>query len=506
MKYAILTFIIAIFLVSCSMNSTQTATPITKPTQIASSCTDSDGAEYYTKGSISTKSGVKEDHCSDEKTLVEYQCPESETSYECPDKCQEGACIYDGSLDLNEYPYPFLKGKKFDAIIVVGSYGDESAKYALIANKIADSLEDITGSEIDLVLDSDLPRGSNGLFDLPQNNIITIGNSCFNPITAKAIGVAPGTCGAATKIRKGTGLLHLFKNNEFTVLVVEGWDAEMTELAANVIINHENYDFIGESAQVIKSDNGPILQPYTEPYTSLCGQRVYGDISLEMDLECPGSTPNVFSIQSDGVTVDCKGHYISPGLNDQNLPREGIFIGNNRKNIRIKNCVFKNANTGIRLEGESISDVIISDNVFEDYNGIGISISKNKEGVQILNNIINSNSGVRMDFSDNNRIANNKISGKFAVYAQESYNSIIEGNDIQSDLYLYRLQNRKVENPNIIEKNFWGTTDCAEIRAKMLADKADIGDSSGTGPIYSQPELDFEPFYSNSEHNNLITC
>jgi len=78
-------------------------------------CTDTDGGKnYYEKGTVTDRYGEKyTDYCIDKKNLMEYYCNEDGTSgsesYECPYKCEDGACItkspippYEGKLTCGE--------------------------------------------------------------------------------------------------------------------------------------------------------------------------------------------------------------------------------------------------------------------------------------------------------------------------------------------------------------------------------------------------------------------
>lgn len=61
-------------------------------------CTDFDGTDIYTKGTITLDGGVElQDYC-DGDNIIEYTCEADEsklTSYSCPNGCTDGACIAD---------------------------------------------------------------------------------------------------------------------------------------------------------------------------------------------------------------------------------------------------------------------------------------------------------------------------------------------------------------------------------------------------------------------------
>ncbi len=64
-------------------------------------CTDSDALDYFTKGIASGEGNGEtafeyQDYCSDDSTLVEYECIEGKPAfeaYECGYGCANGACL-----------------------------------------------------------------------------------------------------------------------------------------------------------------------------------------------------------------------------------------------------------------------------------------------------------------------------------------------------------------------------------------------------------------------------
>lgn len=84
--------------------STTTETTVTTVQNQTIKCSDSDNADYFTKGSIAY-SGFRfsfnnEDRCIGSQKLLEYVCREDvwhATYYECPNGCKDGACIKDSA-------------------------------------------------------------------------------------------------------------------------------------------------------------------------------------------------------------------------------------------------------------------------------------------------------------------------------------------------------------------------------------------------------------------------
>jgi len=86
--------------------------------------------------------------------------------------------------------------------------------------------------------------------DLAANNVLSIGGSCVNAISAEIMGLEAGTCGAASGIPQNKALIKLFENGEKVSMVIAGWTAEDTQRASRVLANYEDYALSGMEVEV----------------------------------------------------------------------------------------------------------------------------------------------------------------------------------------------------------------------------------------------------------------
>ena len=74
--------------------------------------------------------------------------------------------------------------------------------------------------------------------DKSGNDLVLFGGSCVNEITAEVMGLSFPTCGAASGVPEDAAMINVYADHFTTgksVLVIAGWGADQTDLAARVV-------------------------------------------------------------------------------------------------------------------------------------------------------------------------------------------------------------------------------------------------------------------------------
>lgn len=74
--------------------------------------------------------------------------------------------------------------------------------------------------------------------DATAANIISVGGSCVNEVTAELLGLPYPSCGEASGLAEGEGLIKLVENGGNVAVLVAGWDAEDTTRATRVLSDY----------------------------------------------------------------------------------------------------------------------------------------------------------------------------------------------------------------------------------------------------------------------------
>lgn len=82
-------------------------------------------------------------------------------------------------------------------------------------------------------------------------NIISVGGSCINSVTAEIMGLSYPACGADSGLAEGEGIVKAYENGDNVALVVAGWEAEDTTRATRVLADYKTYQ---ESGQLVGSE------------------------------------------------------------------------------------------------------------------------------------------------------------------------------------------------------------------------------------------------------------
>ncbi|MFC1753526.1 hypothetical protein ACFL96_09075 [Thermoproteota archaeon] len=71
--------------------------------------------------------------------------------------------------------------------------------------------------------------------DATAANIISVGGSCVNEVTAELLGLPYPSCGEASGLSEGEGVIKLVENGDNVAVIVAGWDAEDTTRGTRVL-------------------------------------------------------------------------------------------------------------------------------------------------------------------------------------------------------------------------------------------------------------------------------
>ncbi|MCX6778509.1 MAG: right-handed parallel beta-helix repeat-containing protein, partial [Candidatus Micrarchaeota archaeon] len=173
---------------------------------------------------------------------------------------------------------------------------------------------------------------------------------------------------------------------------------------------------------------------------------------LNSSISSPAS--GCFTIEADGITLDCSGHYIRG-----TIPHPSSFVAiyaAGRQNLRIENCDVSYFNAGIMLNGSSYSDIVNN------------SLTGNQNGIYLLSsdwNTLDGNmfwgnrkSAIMLNNSDNNLILNMPLSGDNGVYLTDSaaFNTI-QNNTLHgsSGVDIENGANNNIVTGNNISNNAW---------------------------------------------------
>jgi len=134
--------------------------------------------------------------------------------------------------DLSEYPDFYIDDGELDVAVVVGAKG--SAVDVLVQSQIVLSLGRF-GNAMGI---SKLARET----DFDQENIISIGSPCDNPISYQLLGY-PKPCDK--DIKTGEAFIRLVESGGHVHIVVVGYNSEALREVAKALINYDNYDLKG---------------------------------------------------------------------------------------------------------------------------------------------------------------------------------------------------------------------------------------------------------------------
>jgi hypothetical protein len=77
-------------------------------------------------------------------------------------------------------------------------------------------------------------------------NVISVGGSCINSVTAEIMGLTYPACGADSGLAEGEGIVKLYESGDKVAIVVAGWEAEDTTRATRVLADYKMYQEAGQ--------------------------------------------------------------------------------------------------------------------------------------------------------------------------------------------------------------------------------------------------------------------
>ena len=202
------------------------------------SCTDSDGLNYYNKGYVDWN-GVRDYDFCDGNYVMELFCnntdqyPEHSVGFLCPNGCQDGACVSasNDKTTLDKYPnFMFDNNERLDVIIVVNQRSD--APEENIGYNIANDFYPKPPVRFDYAI---TPVDQ-------THNLILVGGPCTNSLVEKLAeaGKFPYTC--ASWPGRDFGLIQII-DDAFTsgkaAIVLSGTRSLDTLLAGMILQNYK---------------------------------------------------------------------------------------------------------------------------------------------------------------------------------------------------------------------------------------------------------------------------
>ena len=149
-------------------------------------------------------------------------------------------------FDLKNYPNMFIKDGKFNGILVVGDRAP--VKHVIGITDIITSLQYVDKGGVIGKIEIGSVKLASEVASINQN-IISVGNACVNPITAQIKG-NPKNCKSG--LTKGKGIIRIYSNKGNAHIIVEGLSPEDTKAAANVLANYKDYNLKGQQ-YIVKS-------------------------------------------------------------------------------------------------------------------------------------------------------------------------------------------------------------------------------------------------------------
>lgn len=182
------------------------------------------------------------------------------------------------AYDLADFPTPFIKEKQFDVIAVAAK--NTSDVFALIDLFIQLEMESAIplasgcGNDNDpktvcadgqmVIREAKLPEQVTNL----SQNIISIGGPCANNVTARIMNVSSTWPECANGFINGSGRVKIYNKWNGTQLVIAGYSAEDTKMAAAVMRDYVKLDIRGYELKItgdVKNPNVKIRITGDEP-------------------------------------------------------------------------------------------------------------------------------------------------------------------------------------------------------------------------------------------------
>jgi len=136
------------------------------------------------------------------------------------------------ALDLSDYPSFFVKGNDLDVILVVGDKAPASD--VLAQTQIALSLAQFGDALGISKLASEI--------EYEEQNIISIGSPCYNPVTEEIMD-NPVPCDK--ELTDGKAFIRMYQHNDNVQIVIIGYNDGATREVANILRDYREHELKG---------------------------------------------------------------------------------------------------------------------------------------------------------------------------------------------------------------------------------------------------------------------
>lgn len=201
-----------------------------------------------------------------------------------------------------------------------------------------------------------------------------------------------------------------------------------TSAANTYTVNSSNYTTIISSAgagDTIEFESGD----YSHSTTLIISKSLNLIAKDEVKMRTSSTNANVLTINSNYVNIS---GFTLFGSSDG----AAILLGNNAKNVNIRNNTIINNWDGINCESSSVKNIIIENNQINNNRNYGIRFNNGGDEIYIRNNKFISNSGRGMGLISikNSKIINNTCFNQFdaGIQVDKSNNVLIHGNVINN--------------------------------------------------------------------------
>jgi hypothetical protein len=165
-------------------------------------------------------------------------------------------------IDLSNYPDLFIKGKKVNAVFVVGDQAPADDVIAAVDISVSYQNKGITPTN-----PTPFETGTTALASEIGNynrNIISIGRPCDNAVTAqilRANGISDYDFDCSYGLKPGQAVVYLFNYNGYAHMLVFGYSRLETRQAARAL----TFQKLKGTKQLLTFDEGTMPQPETTP-------------------------------------------------------------------------------------------------------------------------------------------------------------------------------------------------------------------------------------------------
>ena len=152
------------------------------------------------------------------------------------------------ALDLSDYPSFFVKDNDLDVILVVGDKAPASD--VLAQTQVALSLAQFGNALGISKLASEI--------EYEEQNIISIGSPCYNPVTEEIMG-NPVPCDK--ELTDGKAFIRMYQHNDNVQIVIIGYNDGATREMANILRDYQEHELKGNEYIINLKPEEEIVEP-----------------------------------------------------------------------------------------------------------------------------------------------------------------------------------------------------------------------------------------------------